>query len=85
MPSDLTRLSGGTAGRCQTESAYTIFPDKAATTHPAVIEAVCRIFVSAGADVMIAESNGRGYSEGILRPLYRVCGMEAAAENSGAN
>jgi uncharacterized protein (DUF362 family)/Pyruvate/2-oxoacid:ferredoxin oxidoreductase delta subunit len=59
-------------------------PEKAATTHPAVIEAVCRIFVSAGADVMIAESNGGGYSEGILRPLYRICGMEAAAENSGA-
>ncbi len=59
-------------------------PDKAATTHPAIIEAVCRIFVSAGADVMIAESNGGGYSESILRPLYRICGMEAAAERSGA-
>ncbi|MCL2517004.1 MAG: DUF362 domain-containing protein [Oscillospiraceae bacterium] len=56
-------------------------PEKATTTHPAVVEAVCGILKSAGANVIIADSCGGLYTESVLRGLYRVCGME----NCGAN
>jgi len=59
-------------------------PEDAATTHPAVIEAVCTAFIKAGAEVSIIDSTGGPHTKMILRLLYGKTGMKTAAENSGA-
>lgn len=58
-------------------------PDKAATAHPAVVEAIGRIFVSAGARVLLAESPGGPYNSIALEGIYSSSGMKQAAENAG--
>ena len=59
-------------------------PECAATTHPALVWAVCKLCREAGANVIIAESPGGFYDVGALRATYKVCGIEAAARESGA-
>jgi len=59
-------------------------PDDAATTHPAVMAAVCAAFIKAGADVKIIDSTGGPHTKMILKVLYGRCGMKLAAERSGA-
>ena len=59
-------------------------PDDAATTHPAVVEAVCSAFIKAGAEVAIIDSTGGPHSKILLKMLYGKCGMTSAAQNSGA-
>ena len=59
-------------------------PEEAATTHPALVWACAKILVEAGARVVIAESPGGLYDKSVLKSLYRVCGIEEAAQNSGA-
>ncbi|MBQ9115589.1 MAG: DUF362 domain-containing protein [Clostridia bacterium] len=58
-------------------------PDRAATAHPAVVEAVGRLFVSAGAEVLLAESPGGPYNAIALEGIYSSSGMKQAAENAG--
>ena len=60
-------------------------PDDAATTHPAVVEAVCSAFIKAGAAVEIIDSTGAPHTKVLLRMLYGKCGMTEAARNSGAS
>jgi uncharacterized protein (DUF362 family)/Pyruvate/2-oxoacid:ferredoxin oxidoreductase delta subunit len=59
-------------------------PERAATTHPAVVTAVARLVIEAGGLPLIADSPGGPYSAGTLKSTYRRTGMEAAAEASGA-
>jgi len=59
-------------------------PDDAATTHPAVMEAVCAAFVKAGAAVSVIDSTGGPHTKMLLKMLYGKCGMAGAAERSGA-
>lgn len=59
-------------------------PERAATTHPAVVSAVARLVVEAGGTPLIADSPGGPYTGGTLKSTYRRTGMEAAAEASGA-
>lgn len=59
-------------------------PKEAATTHPAVVEAVVRKLISKGATVVIGDSPGGPYNKAILQNLYRVCGIEKVAEDTGA-
>lgn len=59
-------------------------PEVAATTHPAVVEAVARKLVEAGAEVIIGDSPGGPYDKPVLQSIYRVCGIEKAAERAGA-
>ena len=59
-------------------------PEEAATTHPSIVWACAKLCVDAGADVVIAESPGGLYDKPVLKSLYRVCGIEGAAEDSGA-
>ena len=58
-------------------------PDEARTTHPAVVLALAREFLSAGAQVSVAESCGGVYNVPMLKMLYRSCGLEAALKDSG--
>ena len=60
-------------------------PSHGATTHPALVEAVCRIFVKAGAKVTIAESSGGLYNKAVMGMTFRTCGIEQAARASGAS
>jgi uncharacterized protein (DUF362 family)/Pyruvate/2-oxoacid:ferredoxin oxidoreductase delta subunit len=60
-------------------------PEKAVTTHPAVVTAVARMAKSEGSSPVIADSPGSGYpyNEKTLDRVYRTCGMYKAAEESG--
>jgi uncharacterized protein (DUF362 family) len=60
-------------------------PEAAATTHPAVVEAICAAFVKAGADVEIIDSTGGPHTKALLKMLYTKCGMTGAADLSGAS
>ena len=59
-------------------------PDDAATTHPAVVGAVCSAFVKAGASVTIIDSTGGPHTKMVLKMLYGRCGLTEAAKHSGA-
>ncbi len=58
-------------------------PDRAATTHPAVLEAVISVLRGRAADIVIAESPGGLYTEQALRAVYRTCGIYEVAERCG--
>ena len=59
-------------------------PEEAATTHPAIVQALAEILVQHGASVIIGDSPGGPFSEKHLKGVYKVCGMEEAAKVSGA-
>ena len=59
-------------------------PEDAVTTHPAIVAAVARVLIDAGAEVIIGDSPGGVYTQASLSRVYRVCGMEQAARVSGA-
>ena len=59
-------------------------PEEAATTHPSLVWACAKLLVETGARVVIAESPGGLYDKPVLKSLYRVCGIEEAAKDSGA-
>ena len=58
-------------------------PERAATAHPSIVEAIGRMFVRAGADVLLAESPGGPYNSVALEGIYSASGMKQAAENAG--
>ena len=60
-------------------------PEKCATTHPGLIAAVGRLAKGGGAESFVVDSPTGAYahSEGTLKRVYRVTGMEAAAEQAG--
>lgn len=61
-------------------------PERAVTTHPAVVEAVVKMVQEAGSHPLIADSPGNAvpYTKGGLKRLYRVSGMLEVAERTGA-
>ncbi len=59
-------------------------PEEAATTHPSILIPLIRVLRDEGANVLIAESPAGIYSESTLRSIYRVCGVDEAAESAGA-
>ncbi len=58
-------------------------PERAATVHPSLVYAAGRVFVEAGARVVLAESPGGPYTAGILKGIYKTSGMEEAAIQAG--
>ena len=59
-------------------------PEAAATTHPAVLEAMLRILTERASEVVIAESPGGPYTAQTLGAHYRVCGIAEVSEKCGA-
>lgn len=58
--------------------------ERAATTHPAVIDALLTLLGTTGAaDIVIAESPGGPYTATALRSIYKTCGMEDIAVRHG--
>lgn len=58
-------------------------PEAAATTHPAVLEAMIRILKERASDIIIAESPGGLYTKETLKATYRGCGILEVAERYG--
>lgn len=58
-------------------------PEKAATTHPALVEAVVGFLKKYKADVILADSPGGLYTKRALKGVYSVCGMDATAQKTG--
>lgn len=52
-------------------------PERAVTTHPALVQALCRLLRSKGADVLIGDSPGGVYNASFVGRIYRVSGFEA--------
>lgn len=61
-------------------------PDRAITTHPAVVAEVARRVLRLGARAIIADSPGSGYryTQSTLANLYSATGMKGVAEETGA-
>ena len=59
-------------------------PEEAVTTHPALVAAVARWVKRLGATPIIADSPGGRFNAGVLRRVYRITGMTAVAEQTGA-
>lgn len=59
-------------------------PDEAATTHPAVIKAIITLVQKAGGIASIVESPGGPYNTALLKRIYALTGMEAVANETGA-
>jgi len=60
-------------------------PEKAITTHPAVVEAMVRMVQALGAHPVIGDSPGAvPYTPGGLRRAYRVSGLQDVAARTGA-
>ncbi|MBQ7978068.1 MAG: DUF362 domain-containing protein [Clostridia bacterium] len=58
--------------------------EKAATTHPSVVEAVGKLVKNAGAGrVIIADSAGGPFTEGYMNGIYKTCGLKDVAERCG--
>ena len=55
-------------------------PEYAATTHPVVINAICRVLSGCGVRPVIAESPSGAYTAQRMAAFYRACGINAAAE-----
>lgn len=55
-------------------------PEEAATTHPEVAAALALAVRRAGGHPILGDSPGGLYTEGALRGVYRVCGLEAVAK-----
>ncbi len=50
-------------------------PDKAVTTHPAVLRHLCMRIVERGASVIIGDSPGGLYTAGFVKNIYKSCGL----------
>lgn len=61
-------------------------PEKATTTHPAVVQALAELVVESGGKPIIGDSPGeqQAFTESILDSIYDTCGMKEAASNGGA-
>lgn len=59
-------------------------PEAAATTHPAFVTELAKQLKDYGCHVIIGDSPGGTFNTAMLRRNYRMTGMMAAAEESGA-
>lgn len=59
-------------------------PEKAVTTHPAIVAAVGRLCLMAGAlRVIVADSAGGPYNSGYMGGIFKMCGFTQIAEQNG--
>ncbi|MBA1334875.1 MAG: Iron-sulfur cluster-binding protein [Firmicutes bacterium] len=59
-------------------------PGDGVTTHPSLVEALCREVLEAGGVPIIGDSPGGPYNQTALRAVYRATGMEDVAKTTGA-
>lgn len=59
-------------------------PEAGATTHPAVLSALCKLLVDWGAkEVVVVDSPGGPYTSGYLDNVYRTCGLTPLSKIPG--
>ena len=58
-------------------------PEKAVTTHPALLAALTRLLKARGASVVIGDSPGNFYNASVLNHIYTACEL-STAEKAGA-
>ncbi len=58
-------------------------PEKAATTHPALLCALVRLLVAHGAEVVVGDSPGGMYNAAFVNRVYSAAGMKAVEEAGG--
>lgn len=59
-------------------------PEEAATTHPELVKAICRMIMDKGAEVVLGDSPGGPYISAFLNSVYNATGMTKVAEETGA-
>lgn len=59
-------------------------PEEATTTHPVFTKALAKVLIDYGATVIIGDSPGGPFSERMLQGVYRVCGIDEIAGETGA-
>lgn len=59
-------------------------PEEATTTHPVFVQALTELLQEYGAKVIIGDSPGGPFQEGLLRGIYKATGMEQVAAATGA-
>ncbi len=59
----------------KTNLVAAVVPDKAATTHPAVLKALCKMILEKGASVVIGDSPGGLYTPAFVKNVYKTCGL----------
>lgn len=55
-------------------------PEKCTTTHPAVVEAVAKLVLQAGATPFIVDSAGGPFTAGYINSIYKASGLEEVAK-----
>jgi len=60
-------------------------PERAATTHPAIVTAFAQIICESGRRPIVIESPPGPYNAAVLRSFYSRCGIEEAAGAGGAD
>lgn len=58
-------------------------PEKAATTHPALLSALVKMLADKGADVVVGDSPGGLYNAVYVGRVYAACGMKAVEGAGG--
>lgn len=58
-------------------------PEDAVTTNPMVIQTIAEYLIERGCTAIIGDSPAGPFTVHALREIYRACGMELAAQNSG--
>ncbi|WZL71756.1 DUF362 domain-containing protein [Clostridiaceae bacterium 35-E11] len=59
-------------------------PGDATTTHPIFAKALAEILMEYGAEVIIGDSPGGPFHASLLKGVYKTCGIEAIAKETGA-
>lgn len=59
-------------------------PNMAVTTNPQILKYAALFFTERGGEVLVADSPGGVYNASILKGVYKVSGIERAAEEGGA-
>ncbi|WP_042274948.1 DUF362 domain-containing protein [[Clostridium] dakarense] len=60
-------------------------PEEATTTHPMVVKVLCEKLLNLNCEVIIADSPGGPYTQGVLKGIYKSSGMEEVANDLGIN
>lgn len=59
-------------------------PEDATTTHPVFAKALAEILIGYGAEVIIGDSPGGPFNTNALKSVYKACGIEKIANETGA-
>ena len=77
---DLGWVKAGMRIGIKTNLLSAMAPERAGTTHPAVLAALTELLVARGAEVIIGDSPGGVYNALYLDKVYQTCGLQQAVE-----